>query len=418
MSVYRKYCLSLLLPLFVLPILHILHRVGQLGFMFFDLPLFFFLLNLQHAYIQYLPLLYAASFALCFAYKMDGTSILSGIIAYLVVTQVLKEATFATTSEVVHPAFTMMESPFLGILCGGIAALIYNRFATVQLPQGLAFFSGRRLVPIVTGCSMIFIAGGLFFIWPWLVTLLETIVAWLQQVSSIGDGLLFIFQKSLFLLGLAQLPFIPTQPTFTNLLTQISAPIVLALLYFYCVPEKNKYYTWIVIISAIGCSISGDAFLLNILILLVSPLLYLAYILLGGMLIVVYNNSEIGMLQLAIVSALLYGFLFFFLTFKKTFTFTPYTTHSQLLEPAVVNQVLAALGGFENILHLEQQGTHIIIHIIDISYVDASVFFALGYGIPKEQEPNIVDWEVGITAKEIAETLKCKQAEELQSLIF
>ncbi len=38
---------------------------------------------------------------------------------------------------------------------GVIAAELYNRFSSVELHKALAFFSGRRLVPIVTSVVMI-----------------------------------------------------------------------------------------------------------------------------------------------------------------------------------------------------------------------------------------------------------------------
>ncbi|MGH1559410.1 PTS transporter subunit EIIC [Caulobacter segnis] len=41
----------------------------------------------------------------------------------------------------------------IGILSGVIAGLFYNRFSGFKLPEYLAFFSGRRFVPIVSGLA-------------------------------------------------------------------------------------------------------------------------------------------------------------------------------------------------------------------------------------------------------------------------
>src|SRR6185436_11934975 len=41
----------------------------------------------------------------------------------------------------------------LGLLSGLIAGWAYNRFSDIRLPSYLAFFGGRRFVPIVCGFS-------------------------------------------------------------------------------------------------------------------------------------------------------------------------------------------------------------------------------------------------------------------------
>ncbi|AGM25206.1 PTS transporter subunit EIIC [Spiroplasma chrysopicola] len=55
-----------------------------------------------------------------------------------------------------------------GITCGALVAYFYNRFKDIQLPQALAFFGGRRFIPMITvvttfGLAFIFAA-----IWPWI----------------------------------------------------------------------------------------------------------------------------------------------------------------------------------------------------------------------------------------------------------
>ena len=46
----------------------------------------------------------------------------------------------------------------IGIVSGIIGGLFYNRFSGFKLPEYLAFFSGRRFVPIVSGLAGLFIA--------------------------------------------------------------------------------------------------------------------------------------------------------------------------------------------------------------------------------------------------------------------
>ena len=48
-----------------------------------------------------------------------------------------------------------LEMHLLVLLSGIIASIMYNRFSHVKLPDALAFFSGKRLVPIMTSVSML-----------------------------------------------------------------------------------------------------------------------------------------------------------------------------------------------------------------------------------------------------------------------
>ena len=54
----------------------------------------------------------------------------------------------------------------VGILSGLIAGVAYNRFYNIQLPSYLAFFGGRRFVPIATGCAGLLVATLFGVGWP------------------------------------------------------------------------------------------------------------------------------------------------------------------------------------------------------------------------------------------------------------
>jgi glucose-specific phosphotransferase system IIA component len=55
---------------------------------------------------------------------------------------------------------------FGGILVGLTSAWVYFRFSDIQLPSFLGFFSGKRLVPIMTAVMTLFLAAGLSILWP------------------------------------------------------------------------------------------------------------------------------------------------------------------------------------------------------------------------------------------------------------
>jgi PTS system N-acetylglucosamine-specific IIC component len=55
-----------------------------------------------------------------------------------------------------------------GIISGLIAGWAYNRWSNIRLPEYLAFFGGRRFVPIAAGFLGLFLGAALGFGWPYL----------------------------------------------------------------------------------------------------------------------------------------------------------------------------------------------------------------------------------------------------------
>ena len=55
---------------------------------------------------------------------------------------------------------------FGGIVIGGIAAALFNRYYRINLPSYLGFFAGKRFVPIVTAFAAIGLGVALSFVWP------------------------------------------------------------------------------------------------------------------------------------------------------------------------------------------------------------------------------------------------------------
>src|SRR5690625_7486877 len=53
-----------------------------------------------------------------------------------------------------------------GIVIGIVAALLYQRYYRIKLPPYLAFFGGRRFVPIITAVAAIVVAVVFAFIYP------------------------------------------------------------------------------------------------------------------------------------------------------------------------------------------------------------------------------------------------------------
>ena len=140
------------------------------------------------------------------AKEKDGSAALSGLVGYLVVTTLLSTNTVALLRGIdpteVNAAFGKIHNQFIGILSGLVAASMYNRFSHVILPDALAFFSGKRLVPIMTSAAMIVVSGVLFFVWPVVYTGLVAFGTGISSLGFIGAGIYGFFNRLLIPVGL------------------------------------------------------------------------------------------------------------------------------------------------------------------------------------------------------------------------
>ena len=200
---------SLMLPVAVLPAAAILMGIGY----WIDPDgwgsgnaIAAFLIKAGSSIIDNIPILFAVGVALGMSKVKDGSAALSGLVGYLVVITLLGTDSVAMLQgieiDAVDAAFANIENAFIGIISGLVAASMFNRFSEVQLPSALAFFSGKRLVPIMTSAALIVVSAILFFVWPvvygWLVSFAEAIVG----LGASGAGLYGFFNRLLIPTGL------------------------------------------------------------------------------------------------------------------------------------------------------------------------------------------------------------------------
>lgn len=149
-------------------------------------------------------------FAIGVAYGMskdkDGAAALTGFVGFLVLTTLCSPAAVAMIQKIpadqVPAAFGKINNQFVGILVGIISAELYNRFSGVELPKALSFFSGRRLVPILTSFVMILVAFILMYIWPLIFDGLVNFGEHIQKMGSVGAGIYAFFNRLLIPVGL------------------------------------------------------------------------------------------------------------------------------------------------------------------------------------------------------------------------
>ncbi|QUM86088.1 MULTISPECIES: N-acetylglucosamine-specific PTS transporter subunit IIBC [unclassified Moritella] len=158
------------------------------------------------AIIDNMALLFAVGVAYGMSKDKDGSAALAGLVGFLVVTTLLSPAAVAAIQGVdvdqVSAAFAKIQNPFIGILVGVISAELYNRFSEVELPKALTFFSGRRLVPIVTSFVMMGASFVLMYVWPMIFDGLVGFGIGIKDMGPAGAGLYGFFNRLLIPVGL------------------------------------------------------------------------------------------------------------------------------------------------------------------------------------------------------------------------
>ena len=161
---------ALMLPIAVLPVAALMLRLGQP-----DLLNIGFVSAAGAAIFDNLGLLFAVGVATGFARDGNGAACLAGIVCYLVTSRgaevfltippdvgagLADEARKTVDAAWRTAAIHKFDVP-IGIVSGLLGGVFYNRFAGFKLPDYLAFFAGRRFVPIVSGVSGLLLAAGL-----------------------------------------------------------------------------------------------------------------------------------------------------------------------------------------------------------------------------------------------------------------
>jgi PTS system N-acetylglucosamine-specific IIC component len=164
---------ALMLPIAVLPVAGLMLRLGQSDIhdllVHFGLPAVAsvvpFIGAAGNAIFHNLGLLFAIGVAVGFAKDGNGAAGLAGVVCFIVATngaEALMTAPADALAGFAGKARDLADAAWradainrlsvpLGILSGVLAGWAYNRFGSIKLPDYLAFFGGRRFVPILSG---------------------------------------------------------------------------------------------------------------------------------------------------------------------------------------------------------------------------------------------------------------------------
>ncbi|MCY9802277.1 N-acetylglucosamine-specific PTS transporter subunit IIBC [Vibrio scophthalmi] len=155
--------------------------------------------------------LFAVGVAYGLAKDNNGAAALSGLLGLLIIEMIVGNV--AVISQITGVPVDQMSqaqiiasgaavSAFTGILIGIVAATLYNRFHTIQLPAVLGFFGGRRFVPIVTSLAAITISLVMVYIWPVVYGSLVNFGISISDLGATGAGIYGFFNRLLIPIGL------------------------------------------------------------------------------------------------------------------------------------------------------------------------------------------------------------------------
>src|SRR6266540_5008161 len=183
---------ALMLPIAVLPAAGILLRFGQP-----DMLNIAWIADAGGAVFDNLPLLFAVGVAAGFTADV-GTAAVAAAVGFWVFSKVLVDF-----GKVVYgPDEALNTAALGGIMMGLVAATLYTRYHSIKLPEWLAFFGGRRFVPIVTAFAAILLGVAFGFLWHYPQVWLHDFADGLTTAGASGSAVHAFFNRLLIPVGL------------------------------------------------------------------------------------------------------------------------------------------------------------------------------------------------------------------------
>lgn len=447
---------SMLLAISVMPAAAIVNRLAD-G----DLLAVPFLKEAAWTIFAVIPVLFAISVAGGIAKDSNVAAGLSGFIIYEVLVRTLGELNESGLNSFGREAVgNVRGNIMLGIIAGILAGIAYNQFKDVQLPSGLAFFSGRRLVAIMALAYGIIAAIVLSYIFP---PLNQAIYNWGVALGEMDSGpFWFSFTNRLLIpTGLHHIPnsYIQFQlpsplPEFAHLEGEIprffggdptagtyvsggfammmfGLPGAAIAMYRAAKPENRDKVKGLLLGAAFTSFLTGITEPIEFSFIFASPILFVLHGILNGignMLMNVFDVGIVGVggsgiidyilqfnqarnplmvLVVGLISFAMYYFSFTFLI-KKLDIKTPgreegtMSAIEEVSEAEKPGKVLEYLGGTENILELDNCITRLRLVVDDLDKVDDEKLKELGMQEVIKMRGGKVQVIVGLEVEQLA----------------
>ncbi len=198
---------SLMLPIAALPAAALLLRLGQpdlLGNVGALEQVATVISAAGGALFENLPLLFAVGVAIGFAKKSDGSTAFAAVVGYVVLTAVFKAMSPIVLGEPAEGEEQELINygVLAGVLIGVITAVLWQRFYRTKLPPYLAFFGGRRFVPIVTALAALVLGVVLGLVYPAFDAMITNFGEAITGNAIVGGGIFGLVNRLLIPIGL------------------------------------------------------------------------------------------------------------------------------------------------------------------------------------------------------------------------
>ena len=204
----QKFGTSLMLPIAALPVAALLLRLGQPDLLGADglgwEQVAAVIGAAGNALFANLPLLFAVGIAIGMARKSDGSTALAAVVGYLVfkgVGDAMSPLVLGTPAEGEEQAL-INYGVLGGIVVGLASAFLWQRYHRIKLPPYLAFFGGRRFVPIITAFAAVALSVLMNLVYPWFDAGITSLGEWVTDNAVLGGFVYGTLNRLLIPLGL------------------------------------------------------------------------------------------------------------------------------------------------------------------------------------------------------------------------
>ena len=319
---------ALMLPIAVLPIAGLLLRLGQ--------PDLFNVLSIVaagEAIFSNLGILFAIGVAVGLARENHGAAGLASVVGYLVTTQgaqVLINVPPAAVAGFTGQAHDLAMAAFkahelaklsvpVGIISGLTAGVLYNRFSNINLPSYLAFFGGRRFVPIASGCVGLLYAGLFGLEWQHLEDGMDVLSRSIVHAGSFGLFAYGALNRALIVTGLHHIinniawfilgdyhgvtgdlkRFMAGDPTAGAFMAgffpvmMFGLPAACLAMYHTALPERRRAVGGLLASIALTSLLTGVTEPIEFTFMFLAPFLYVVHIVLTGVAFIIMNALQV-----------------------------------------------------------------------------------------------------------------------------
>ncbi|WP_024873678.1 PTS transporter subunit EIIC [Saccharomonospora piscinae] len=213
----QRFGRSLMLPIAALPAAGLLLRLGQadmLGRWEATEDIASVLAAAGGGLFDWLPLLFAVGIAVGFARKGDGSTGVAAVVGFVVFNKVVQVFAPIEEMEGFDEAWLLAPikwpySVLSGVVVGLVTAVLWQRFHRIKLPPYLAFFGGRRFVPIINSVALLLLGVVFGLVFPVINAGIQNLGELATSDAVIGGGIYGVLNRLLIPIGLHQLLNVP-----------------------------------------------------------------------------------------------------------------------------------------------------------------------------------------------------------------